>query len=205
MGESLRFGINAMVVWLRPVNFTTPPDYISGLKSACFYWFCNICSRLATDIFTNCLIFASFGLLLNKGNYEMENQTIDKLAWMRIENKKQLCVRTKGKDKFYNPGGKRKLGETDIQALVRELKEELNIDIIPQTAKIFNTCTAQADGKPAGVMVKITACTADYNGTPTPSNEIEELAWIDSPDAYRLSAIHIEKILPDLLSKGLIK
>ena len=52
----------------------------------------------------------------------MENQIIDKLAWMRIENQKMLCVRTRGKDKFYNPGGKRKDGETDMQALVREVE-----------------------------------------------------------------------------------
>jgi 8-oxo-dGTP pyrophosphatase MutT (NUDIX family) len=132
-------------------------------------------------------------------------ETIDKLAWMQIENGKQLVVRTRGKDKFYNPGGKREPGETDVQALVRELKEELNINIIPKSAKIFNTYMAQADGKPAGVMVKITAYTADYTGTPTPSGEIEEIAWIDSSDARRLSAIHTEKILPDLLKKGLIK
>jgi len=136
----------------------------------------------------------------------MENQTIDKLAWMHFENQKQLVVRTKGKDKFYNPGGKRIPGETDVQALVREIKQELDIDIIPETAKLFATYTAQADGKPAGVMVKITAYTADYTGTPKPSSEIEEIAFIDSSDEYRLSAIHITGgILKDLVKKGLIR
>jgi 8-oxo-dGTP pyrophosphatase MutT (NUDIX family) len=136
----------------------------------------------------------------------MENQTIDKLAWMHFENKKQLVVRTKGKDKFYNPGGKRIPGETDIQALVREIKQELDIDIIPETAKLFGTYTAQADGKPVGVMVKITAYTADYKGIPKPSSEIEEIAFIDSSDKYRLSAIHmVGGILEDLLRRKLIQ
>jgi len=136
----------------------------------------------------------------------MENQTIDKLAWMHFENQKQLVVRTKGKDKFYNPGGKRMPGETDVQALAREIKEELDIEIIPETAKLFATYTAQADGKPAGVMVKITTYTADYKGTLKPSGEIEEIAFIDSSDEHRLSAIHMAGgILEDLVTKGLIK
>ncbi len=134
----------------------------------------------------------------------MENKTIDKIAWMCIENRKQLCVRTKGKDKFYNPGGKREEGETDIQALARELKEELNIDIIPETAELFNVYKAQADGKPAGVMVQIKSYTAEYNGVITPTSEIDEIAWLNSSDTDKLSAIHIEEILPDLVSKGLI-
>jgi len=134
----------------------------------------------------------------------MENQIIDKLAWMRIENKKMLSVRTKGKDKFYNPGGKRKDGETDVQALVRELKEELNIDLIPETIKLFGTYITQADGKPAGTLVKMTTYTADYKGTLKPFGEIEELAWVDSSDTERMSQIQVEKIFPDLVGKGLI-
>ncbi|MDR1697123.1 MAG: NUDIX domain-containing protein [Rickettsiales bacterium] len=132
------------------------------------------------------------------------NQTIDKLAWMKIENGRQLVVRSRGKDKFYNPGGKREQGESDIDALARELREELNIEIIPKTVKLFGVYAAQADGKPAGVMVQITAYTADFRGVPTPGGEIEEIAWIDTSDAHRLSAIHIEKILPDLVRRGLI-
>ena len=142
---------------------------------------------------------------MGKKAIEMDNRIIDKLAWLHIENQKQLCVRAKGKDKFYSPGGKRKPGETDIQALAREVKEELNIDIIPQTARLFNVYTAQADGKPSGVMVQMTFYTADYTGAMVPSSEIEEIAWLDSSDAYRLSEIHIRKLLPDLLAKGLVR
>ena len=54
---------------------------------------------------------------------------IDKLAWIEIKDKMILSTKTYGKDKYYIPGGKREKGETDEQALYREIKEELSIDI----------------------------------------------------------------------------
>jgi 8-oxo-dGTP diphosphatase len=48
---------------------------------------------------------------------------IDKLAWIYIENKHLLSTRSKGKDTYYIPRGKRELGETDQEALLREIKE----------------------------------------------------------------------------------
>ena len=84
------------------------------------------------------------------------------------------------------------------------LKEELDIDLIPEIIRLFGTYITQADGKPAGTMVKMTTYTADYKGTLKPFGEIEELAWVDSSDKYRVSRIQIEKIFPDLLNKGLI-
>lgn len=53
---------------------------------------------------------------------------IDKLAWIAIDNKMVLSTRSFGKDKFYIPGGKREAGESDEQALLREIKEELNVE-----------------------------------------------------------------------------
>jgi 8-oxo-dGTP pyrophosphatase MutT (NUDIX family) len=58
-------------------------------------------------------------------------QTIDKLAWIHIVDRKILSTRTRGRDTYYIPGGKREGQETDHQALIREIKEELTIDLIP--------------------------------------------------------------------------
>ena len=49
------------------------------------------------------------------------NKVIDKLAWIFIEDGKLLMVRSKGKELFYLPGGKREAGESDEQALVLSL------------------------------------------------------------------------------------
>lgn len=115
-------------------------------------------------------------------------ETIDKLAWMYIKDRKVLFVRSKGKDAFFNPGGKREAGETDEQALFREIKEELNVDLIPRTIKYLETFIAQAHGKPEGVMVQIKCYAADFTGTLQPSAEIEEAKWLTGRDANMTSA-----------------
>ena len=65
------------------------------------------------------------------------NKTIDKLAWLHIENRKVQCVRSTGKSTFYLPGGKRDLGESDEEALLREIKEELTVDLDISTLSYF--------------------------------------------------------------------
>ena len=78
---------------------------------------------------------------------------IDKLALIVVENRKQLVARSRGKRAFFTPGGKRKPGESDEDALVRECKEELTIDLQRETIVPFGVFEAQAHGKPAGTVV----------------------------------------------------
>lgn len=105
---------------------------------------------------------------------------IDKLAWIYIKDRKILSTRSKGKDAWYIPGGKRDQGETDQQALIREVKEELSVDLVPETIKYLNTFKAQAHGKPEGVFVQMTCYTGDYKGELRVSSEIEEMTWLTS-------------------------
>ncbi len=96
---------------------------------------------------------------------------IDKLALLVVHDGRLLAVRSQGKTLFYAPGGKREAGETDAEALIREIDEELAV-----------TLSAQADGKPAGVQVRLTCYTAEFSGTPTPAAEIAELRWVGQAD-----------------------
>jgi 8-oxo-dGTP diphosphatase len=105
---------------------------------------------------------------------------IDKLAWIYIKDHKVLSTRSKGKDVWYIPGGKRELGESDLEALIREIKEELSVDLIPETIKYLNTFKAQAHGKSEGVLVQMTCYSGDYRGTLTPSSEVAEMVWLTS-------------------------
>ncbi len=116
--------------------------------------------------------------------------TIDKLGWIYIKDKKLLGVRAGGKDVYYIPGGKRKEGETDEKALIREVKEELNIELIPESLKLVNMFKAQAHGKEEGVMLQMTCYSGDFKGEMSSSSEIEEISWLD----YK----YIEKATPML-------
>lgn len=128
---------------------------------------------------------------------------IDKIAWLHLKNGQVLSTRSRGKDAFYFPGGKREPGEEDLQTLVREIREELSVDVDPSQATLYGIFEAQAHGKAEGVTVKMTCYLAPYRGRLCPDHEIEEMAWLTWADRERVSPVD-KLILDDLLEKGLI-
>lgn len=130
-------------------------------------------------------------------------KTIDKIAWIYIKDKKLLCTRSRGKEKYYSPGGKREQGESDEETLIREVKEEVSVDIKKGTIHYYGTFEAQADGKEDGVMVKMTCYTAEYEGILQASSEIEEINFLDTNDMDKISLAG-KLIFEDLKQKGFI-
>ncbi|MCI9000523.1 MAG: NUDIX domain-containing protein [Clostridia bacterium] len=128
---------------------------------------------------------------------------IDKIAWIYIKDKKVLCTLSKGKNTYYSPGGKREEGETDEETLIREVKEELSVDIKKDTIQYYGTFEAQADGKEEGVIVKMTCYLAEYEGRLMPSSEIEKFDWLDTNDMDKISLAG-KLIFEDLKKQGLI-
>ncbi|WP_245736421.1 NUDIX hydrolase [Micromonospora pattaloongensis] len=108
---------------------------------------------------------------------------------MRLENGAILSSRSRGKDVYYLPGGKREAGESDIQTLTREIREELGVMIAADTVEHAGTFEAQAHGHPDGTLVRMTCYTADYRGTLRPDNEIEEIVWLTYADRHRVSPV----------------
>lgn len=122
---------------------------------------------------------------------------IDKLAWIEIKDKSILSTRSYGKDKFYIPGGKREAEETDAQAIIREIKEELNVDLKSDSLKFVGIFEAQAHGHAAGIVVKMTCYTAAYEGALQATSEIEEIKWLNYADQDKIS--DVDKIIFDYL------
>lgn len=114
---------------------------------------------------------------------------IDKIAWIRLEGGKVLGTRSRGKDVYYLPGGKREPGETDVETLVREIHEELTVAITPATVTHVGIFEAQAHGHATGTVVRMTCYSADYQGSLSPSNEVEELIWLTYADRDLVSPV----------------
>ncbi len=128
---------------------------------------------------------------------------IDKLAWLHIQNKQILSTKSIGKDVYYIPGGKREAGETDAAALFREIKEELSIDLVPETLQYVGSFQAPAHGHPEGTLVVMTCYTGAYTGTLKAAAEIAEITWLTYADKDKIS--EVDKIIFDFLrAEGLL-
>lgn len=133
----------------------------------------------------------------------MSKKIIDKLAWLGLKDKKIVMTLSRGKDVWYIPGGKREKGESDLQALIREVKEELDVLVDESTAKLYGVFEAQAHGQPEGVIVRMTCYTSDYMGKLKASSEIEQMEYFTYDMKHR-SGIVDNIIFDDLREKGLL-
>lgn len=104
---------------------------------------------------------------------------IDKLAWLYVKEKRILSTRSFNKDKYYIPGGKREGSESDTEALTREIREELSVELIPASIEYAGTFEAQAHGQVDGLTVRMTCYWADFEGEIKGANEIELVEWLD--------------------------
>lgn len=153
---------------------------------------------LNVDCFLNAL---DLDHSLNSIDYYIEpsDQIIDKLAWIHLLDGRILSTRSTGKDTYYLPGGKREPGETDAQALAREIKEELSVDLITATMKPVGIFEAQAHGHGTGILVRMNCYEAEYNDTINPDNEIDEVVWLSYKDREMVS--EVDKLIFDFLKK----
>lgn len=128
---------------------------------------------------------------------------IDKLAFIYIQDKKILMSLSKGKSTWYIPGGKREKGESDIEALTREIKEELSIELIPESIKKFGVFEAQAHGHPEGTIVRMTCYTAEFTSELKAASEIEKLEFF--PYSRKSESSFVDHLIfDDLINKDLL-
>ncbi len=133
----------------------------------------------------------------------MEKTYIDKLAFIEIRDRKVLETKSIGKDTWYIPGGKRDVGESDTEALIREIREELSVELEPASLRLYGVFEAQAHGKSAGTVVRMTCYEGSYVGELTPSAEVEMLDWFDYSKRGSVSPVD-QLIFDDMKAKNLI-
>lgn len=112
------------------------------------------------------------------------SKTIHKVSLAIVKDKKILLVRSRGKEAFYNLGGKVEGTETDEECLTREVKEEINCDKV-------NT------------LLKMKLYTGNVVGIPKASSEIEEIEYFDSRIPEEYTNPMLRKILAYLKQKNM--
>jgi uncharacterized protein (TIGR00730 family) len=130
-----------------------------------------------------------------------EKWTVDALGWVRVENRRLLAVRTLGKTAFYLPGGKRQAGESDVDALRREVREEVTVSLLTDTLVPLGKFRAPAHDYPAGTSVDLVCYTADFEGEIKAAAEIEEVAWLGAGDGDRCAPA-VRLVIDELRRRG---
>jgi ADP-ribose pyrophosphatase YjhB (NUDIX family) len=96
-----------------------------------------------------------------------------------IKNRKLLLAFSKNKQAWYLPGGKTDNDETTKLALIREIKEELNVMLEPEKLEFYTHITAPAFGEAENIMMEQDCFFYELLTTPMPNAEIKSLEYFD--------------------------
>jgi 8-oxo-dGTP pyrophosphatase MutT (NUDIX family) len=129
---------------------------------------------------------------------------IDKVGLLAIrDGKVLLCRKKRGTTLLILPGGKREAGESSLECLGRELREELG-DVTAASPELIDVYTYAAAGV-TGETVRVELYRAALTGEPRAQSEIGELVWFGARDDRALLAPSLAfLIFPDLAARGIL-
>ncbi len=109
-----------------------------------------------------------------------------------------LLVRKRGTAAFMNPGGKPEPGESPVEALRRELVEELDLDVAAERLNPLGSFSTDAANEPGHALVaecfRLDVATHEHRV----GAEIETSAWVDpgDPGDLVLAPLAVDHLLP---------
>ena len=96
-----------------------------------------------------------------------------------VKNRKLLLAFSKNKQAYYLPGGKVDADETAVKALIREVKEELNIILHENDLQFYCHITAAAFGEANGLIMEQDCFMCELKEAPKPTAEISKVEYFD--------------------------
>lgn len=130
---------------------------------------------------------------------------IHKAAAIAFKDNQFLMIRKRGKDILTSLGGKLEPGETEDQALHREIMEEAGIEArVIEKLGDFESKAAFDDA-----MLRLSVYHVELLGEPIlqPEDEVEEFIWVGSDYQERdikLTSIITDKVIPLCQERGLL-
>ena len=105
------------------------------------------------------------------------------VAAVIVRDGRFLLVRKRGTSAFMQVGGKPEPGETPLAALLREVAEEIGVDVDPRDVRAVGRIEAPAASEPDHVVdAHVFAVDLPHGADPQPLAELEDLVWVDPSD-----------------------
>jgi 8-oxo-dGTP diphosphatase len=134
----------------------------------------------------------------------MSQRIIQKVGCAVFKDYKVLMVETDfGGDAYYFLGGTVEPGESDIECLVREVKEEAAVKVVPESIKFLGQFTAPAHGRESALVV-MRLYSGELIGDVKASDEVTGIVYCDSTLEDKHHTLLSKIVFPWLKGKGLI-
>lgn len=129
---------------------------------------------------------------------------IHKTGLIVVRDNRVLLCRKKGPwSPLILPGGKFEPGETELECLAREMREEMGVALAPAITKLGTYFGRTSEQFPRSLQIELYL--GEITGEPSPQSEIGALVWFGpGDDEAELSPSLRESILPDLRRRALI-